>query len=363
MDRARLVPTRRLSRVIEEGRRRNSRKPWRGDLPIATIAELAGVSPPTVSKVLNGRGGVGEQTRQRVEALLRDHGYRRRRASGTAHCIEVVFHQMLPSIAMEILRGVQEVAGARDCTVGFTDVRRRVLAGLPWMEPLLLRQPTAVITVFSLVTADQGERFLAGGIPLVAIDPVGEMFPTPAVGANNWSGALAATRHLLDLGHRQIGLITGPVKDLSARARLDGFRAALDYAGVPFDETLERRGVFTFEEGRDLGTQLLARPDRPTAVVCGNDLQAFGVYAAAREAGLRIPEDLSVVGFDDVDQAAWLAPPLTTVRQPFGEIGATAARLALALADGQSLSQERYELGTALVVRASTAPPAARAPG
>ncbi|MEO3773037.1 LacI family DNA-binding transcriptional regulator [Micromonospora sp. B9E7] len=346
--------------MIEEGQGRYSRKPWRGDLPIATIAELAGVSPPTVSKVLNGRGGVGEQTRQRVEALLRDHGYRRRQTSGAARCIEVVFHQMLPSIAMEIMRGVQEVAGPRDYTVGFSDVRRRILAGQPWVEPLLLRQPAAVITAFSLITADDGKRFAAGGIPLVAIDPTGDLSPTPAVGANNWSGALAATRHLLDLGHRRIGVITGPVNDLSARARLDGFRAALDYADVPFDETLERRGIFSFDDGHELGTELFTQDAPPTAVVCGNDLQALGVYTAAKKCSLRIPEDLSVVGFDDVDQAAWLSPPLTTIRQPFGEIGATAARLALALVDGGRLAQERYELGTTLVVRGSTAPPAAR---
>ncbi|MFI9639292.1 LacI family DNA-binding transcriptional regulator [Micromonospora sp. NPDC051925] len=346
--------------MIEEGQRRRPRKPRRGDLPIATIAELAGVSPPTVSKVLNGRRGVGEQTRQRVEALLRDHGYRRRPASSVAPCIEVVFHQMLSSIAMPILRGVQEVAGPRDHTVGFTDVHRRLLAGQPWAESLLLRQPAAVITVFSLVTAEDGARFAAAGIPLVAVDPIGDLFPVPAVGSSNWSGALSATRHLLDLGHRRIGVLTGPVKDLSARARRDGFRAALDYAGVPFDERLERRGVLTFEDGQRLGAELLVRPEPPTAVVCGNDLQALGVYAAAREADLRIPDDLSVVGFDDVDEAAWLAPPLTTVRQPFGEIGATAARLALTLADGHPLAQDRYELGTSLVVRGSTAPPRSR---
>ncbi|SCF06048.1 transcriptional regulator, LacI family [Micromonospora matsumotoense] len=346
--------------MIEEGRRRGSRKPRRGDLPIAAIAELAGVSPPTVSKVLNGRRGVGEQTRQRVEALLRDHGYRRRPASSVTPCIEVVFHQMLSSIAMPILRGVQEVTGPRDHTVGFTDVQHSLRAGRPWVESLLLRQPAAVITVFSLVTAEDGARFAAAGIPLVAVDPIGNLFPVPAVGSSNWSGALSATRHLLDLGHRRIGVLTGPVRDLSARARRDGFRAALDYAGVPFDERLERSGVFTFEEGRRLGAELLVRPEPPTAVVCGNDLQALGVYAAAREADLRIPDDLSVVGFDDVDEAAWLTPALTTVRQPFGEIGATAARLALSLADGHPLAQDRYELGTSLVVRGSTAPPRSR---
>ncbi|MGX4655226.1 LacI family DNA-binding transcriptional regulator [Micromonospora sp. SCSIO 07396] len=343
--------------MIEKGPEQHLRRPRRGDLPIAAIAELAGVSPPTVSKVLNGRRDVGEQTRQRVEALLRDHGYRRRDTTGTALCIEVVFHQMLSSIAMEILLGVQGVTSASGYTVGFTDVGERLRAGQPWAAPLLLRQPAAVITMFSLFTAEDGEQFAAAGTPLVAVDPIGSLIPTPAVGSNNWSGAVAATQHLLDLGHRRIGVLTGPVRDLHARARLDGFRAALDNAGVPFDATLERHGMFTVEDGRDLGAELLARPDPPTAVVCGNDLQAMGVYAAAREAGLRIPDDLSVVGFDDVEPAAWLAPPLTTVRQPFAEIGATAARLALAIIDGRSLSQERYEVGTTLVARGSTAPP------
>ncbi|MFY1620368.1 LacI family DNA-binding transcriptional regulator [Micromonospora sp. WMMD736] len=346
--------------MSDESRRRRPRKPQRGDLPVATIAELAGVSPPTVSKVLNGRAGVGEQTRQRVEALLRDHGYRRLEDAARTRCVEVLFHHMLPSIALEILRGIQEVADARRCTVGFVDLRHRVTAGLPWMEPLLLRHPTAVIAVCSLVTAEHGRQLAAMGIPLVAIDPGGELFPTPAVGSNNWSGALAATRHLLDLGHRRIGVLTGPVQDLAARARLDGFRAALDHAGIGFDDSLERQGVFSFVAGRDLGRELLTLPEPPTAVVCGNDLQALGVYAAAHDVGRRIPEDLSVVGFDDVDQATWTSPPLTTVRQPFTEIGATAARLALTLADGHALPQERYELSTALVVRGSTGPPGDR---
>lgn len=303
---------------------------------------------------------MGEQTRRRVETLLRDHGYRRPIPIRMTQGIEVVFFGMLGSIAVDILRGVEEVAGARDLTVGFTDVERRVAAGQPWVEPLLLRRPTGVITVFSGVTAEHRDLLSASGIPLVALDPTGDLYPIPAVGSSNWGGALAATRHLLDLGHRRIGAITGPVKDLSSRARLDGFRAALDNAGVPCDERLVRHGVFTFEQGRDLGLELLRLPEPPTAVVCGDDLQAFGVYEAARLTGVRIPDDLSVVGFDDIDQAAWTAPPLTTVRQPFTEMGATAARLVLALPDGEPLIQSRYELGTSLILRASTAPPRQR---
>jgi DNA-binding LacI/PurR family transcriptional regulator len=326
-------------------------------VPITTIAELAGVSPPTVSKVLNGRHGVGAETRRRVEALLRDHGYRRPLPTTSTPCVEVVFDNMLGSIAVDILRGVVEEAHGRDCTVGFTDVRRHLSADVPWVDALLRRRPTAVITVCSIATVRHGEQLAASGIGLVAIDPVGELATTPVVGSNNWSGALTAVRHLLDLGHKRIGVLTGPVRDLSARARLDGARAALDHAGIAPADDLERRGVFTFDDGLRLGSELLALPERPTAIACGDDLQALGVYEAARRADLRIPDDLSVVGFDDVDQAAWAAPPLTTVRQQFALMGATAARLALALAAGQQPARQRHELDTVLVVRGSTARP------
>jgi DNA-binding LacI/PurR family transcriptional regulator len=343
--------------VIQDGGRRPRGRARRGDVPITTIAELAGVSAPTVSKVLNGRHGVGVETRRRVEELLRDHGYRRPLPATSTPCVEVVFDNMLGSIAVEILRGVAEEAGGRDCTVGFTDVRRQLRADVPWLDALLRRRPTAVITVCSIATARHSEQLAASGVALVAIDPIGELVTTPVVGSNNWSGALTAMRHLLDLGHRRIGVLTGPVRDLSARARLDGMRAALDHAGITLAEDLERRGVFTFEDGLRLGSELLALPERPTAIACGDDLQALGVYEAARRAGLRIPDELSVVGFDDVDQAAWAAPPLTTVRQEFALMGATAARLALELVAGQQPARQRHELDTVLVVRGSTARP------
>ncbi|MFI5911687.1 LacI family DNA-binding transcriptional regulator [Dactylosporangium sp. NPDC051541] len=332
---------------------------WRGDLPVAEIAQLAGVSQPTVSKVLNGRTGVGETTRRRVESLLREHGYRRPVRTLGAAGIEVLMSGMLGAIAIEVVRGVEDVAAAQDLTVCLTDIGRRTAVGRPWIEPLLLRRPVGVIAAFAGFTSEHLQLLEANQIPVVTLDPMGDLHPTPSVGSNNWSGALAATRHLLALGHRRIAVITGPVRDLAARARLDGFRAGLDAADVPFDEDLRRSGVFTFEDGRDLGLELLRHPDPPTAVVCGDDLQALGVYEAARISGLRIPDDLSVVGFDDIDHCAWAGPPMTTVRQPFAEMGAAAAELVLDLAAGDRPAQTRVELGAALIVRGSTAPPPA----
>ena len=167
---------------------------------------------------------------------------------------------------------------------------------------------------------------------------------------------MAAARHLIDLGHQRIAVMCGPAGYLCAQARLDGFRAAMGAAGLPVARELVRRGRFYYEDGLRLGRELLNLAQPPTAVVCGNDLQALGVYEAARQLGRRIPDDLSVVGFDDVEFARWCGPPLTTVRQPLIEMGAAAATLVMALAAGERPAQTRIEVATALVVRESTAP-------
>lgn len=332
----------------------------RGEMTVATIARLAGVSAPTVSKVLNGRTGVAVATRRRVEALLREHGYRRPEFAGSAATVEVVFHALESHMAIEIMRGVERVARDHELAVGFTEIEGRTAAGRSWTEQVLARRPTGVIAVYSELTPEQQALLAASGIPLVALDPTGEpLHSTPSVGATNWSGGLTATRHLLGLGHRRIAVISGPEAFLCARARLDGYEAAMAAGRVPVDPTLVRTGRFVFEDGLSQGRALLALPDRPTGVVCGNDLQAMGVYEAAREAGVRIPDGLSVVGFDNVEYARWCGPPLTTVRQPLVEMGAAAAELVLTLAAGGTPAQTRIELATTLVERASTAAPPA----
>jgi LacI family transcriptional regulator, xylobiose transport system transcriptional regulator len=218
-----------------------------------------------------------------------------------------------------------------------------------------------VIVVHSYFTPLEHALLAASGIPLVALDPSGVPPDTvPSVGAANWNGGVAATRHLLELGHQRIAVISGPVESMIARARLEACRAAMETAGVPLDGRLVRTGRFFFEDGLDLGRELFSLPDPPTAVLCGNDLQALGVYEAARLAGLDIPREVSVVGFDDLECVNWCGPPMTTVRQPFDEMGSAAARLVLAFAAGQAPSPTRIELATTLVVRGSTGPPAQR---
>ena len=329
----------------------------RGELTVATVARLAGVSAPTVSKVLNGRPGVAAETRRRVETALREHGYRRPGNAVQAAHLEVVFYGMQSSLAISVLHGVEQVAGAHSLAVSFTDALQQASAGRTWAREVLARRPTAVIAVHFGFSSEQHALLTAGGIPLVALDSNGEP-EIPSVGATNFSGGADATRHLLELGHRRIAVLTGPADRLCARERLEGVRAAMDDAGIALDDALVRAGQwFAFEDGLSFGRELLRLPGRPTAVLCGNDLQALGVYEAVRQAGLRIPQDLSVVGFDDIAYTRWCGPPMTTVRQPLVEMGAAAAELAVALAAGPAPRQTRLELATTLVVRDSTAAP------
>jgi DNA-binding LacI/PurR family transcriptional regulator len=275
--------------------------------------------------------------------------------------LELVFHALESMWVLEILRGVEQVAREHELAVVVTEMQGRLTPGRAWAEQVLARRPTGVVAVFSELTVEQQVQLSSRAIPLVVLDPTGEpLHETPSVGATNWSGGLAATRHLLELGHRRVAMISGPTEWLCCRARLDGYRAAMDAAGVPVDPELVRASILYEEGGLRDGRELLALPDPPTAIVTANDLQAVGVYEAARQAGVRIPADLSVVGFDDLPFTQWTGPPLTTVRQPLVEMGATAARMVLALASGKQPAHTRVELATTLVVRQSTAPPPAR---
>ena len=334
-------------------------EPFRGAATLADIARAAGVSTPTVSKVLNAKGDVAASTRERVEALLREYGYRRR-GPRTAPLLDLVFHELQSAWSLEVIRGAEKVAQEEGLSLVLSQSEGRSTPGQSWLDGVLARRPTGVLLVLSKLDAAQCEQLATRDIPFAVIDPDGELdADVPSVGATNWQGGLAATRHLIQLGHRRIGVVAGPSRMLCSRARLDGYRAALETAGLRFDPRLVVTGEFHHEAGHKLGLDLLRPEDRPTAVVAGNDLQALGVYEAARELGLRIPQDLSVVGFDDLPVARWVGPPLTTVRQPLAEMAAAALHMVIGLARGDERTRTatRIELATELVVRASTAAP------
>jgi LacI family xylobiose transport system transcriptional regulator len=329
-----------------------------GRVTLAAVAKEAGVSMPTVSKVLNGRSDVSPTTRDRVERLLQDRGYRRRAASAPrSPLVELVFHELESIWAMELIRGVEGVARRNGATVVLTESGTRHAPAPEWLDGVLRRRPLGVVLVFSLLAEDVKRRLRAAGIPFVVIDPAGDPDPdVPSVGSANWAGGLAATRHLTELGHERIAIVTGPEDMLCSLARLDGYRSAMAMAGLEPDPRLTRFGDFHVQGGFEHAMSLLEGPDRPTAVFAGSDLQALGVLEAARVKGLRVPEDLSVVGYDDVPLAQWSSPPLTTVHQPLKHMAEEATRMLLQPGDPGKAAQ-RIELATHLVVRQSTGRP------
>lgn len=327
---------------------------------ITAIAQEAGVSVPTVSRVLNGRSDVSPQTRERVEDLLSHHGYRRRgsRAPQGARLIDLVFNDLDSPWAVEIIRGVEEAAHAAGLGTVVSAVHQQRDSTRQWMQNLRARATSGVVFVISDPTPSLHAELHMLNIPMVIVDPSGTPSPdVPTIGATNWAGGLSATEHLLRLGHRRIGFIAGAKRLMCSRARLDGYRAALESAGLPVDEELIRQGDFYHESGFSGGRALLDLDEPPTAVFASSDQMAFGVYEAARQHGLRVPDDLSVVGFDDLPEARWACPPLTTVRQPLSEMGLLAARTVMRLTKGEAIESPRVELATELVPRESSAPP------
>ncbi|CAL9533608.1 HTH-type transcriptional repressor CytR [Streptomyces sp. enrichment culture] len=335
----------------------------RRKVTITAIAREAGVSVPTVSRVVNGRSDVAPDTRARVEDLLRQYGYRRRTVApgDRAALLDLVFNDLDSPWAVEIIRGVEEVAHASGVGTVVSAIHDRAGAARQWMKNLRARASDGVILVTSALEPVLHKELHRLGVPLVVIDPAGSpALDAPTIGATNWAGGMAATGHLLELGHRRIGFIAGPPRLLCSRARLDGYRSALEDAGVPVDDELIVPGDFYHESGFTGCETLMALPEPPTAVFAASDQMALGAIEALRRKGLRVPQDVSVVGFDDLPEMRWSAPPLTTVRQPLAEMGKMAARTVLRQAQGGDIDAPRLELATELVVRASTAPPAAR---
>lgn len=329
---------------------------------IAMVAADVGVSVPTVSKVLNGRPDVAPATRALVEEAIARLGYRPARRNGRARggrLVELVFHDHGAPWAVEIIRGVEEVAGPARVGVVLTELGGARRPRREWLEDVLARRPLGVILVLSDLDTEQQGELRSRSIPFVVVDTAGEPVPgVPTVGSANWNGGLAATRHLIGLGHRRVAVVSGPSDVLCSHARVDGYRSALGEAGVALDPSLVRYGNFFVDGGYQHGRELLTRPDRPTAIFAGSDFQALGVLRAARELGLRVPEDLSIVGYDDLPLTEWIGPALTTVHQPLRDMASTAARMVLDLAEGRTPSNLRIDLAVELVVRESTAPPA-----
>ena len=324
------------------------------------IAARTGVSMTTISKVLNGAADVSSSTRALVEESLRESGYRRRRSRQRREYVEVVLHELDGDWALAVIEGVRETAARAGLAISLSVNGDRRAPSPDWLDSALRRGPAGIVLLFAGISPEERAKLRARGIPFVIIDPAGDPAPdVPSVGSANWSGGLAATRHLLELGHRRIAAITGPDEMMSALARLDGYRAAMTSAGIEIEPGWIRYGDFQREAGERHARELLRMPDPPTAIFAGNDLQALGVLQAARALGVAVPDELSVVGYDDVAIAELASPRLSTIHQPLREMAEQATGIVLRLLDDVPPEVTRIELATSLVVRDSTAPPPA----
>lgn len=328
-----------------------------GEVTIFDVAREAGVSYATVSRVINNKDHVKPDKREAVLRAMTRLGYvvnqqARSLAGGRSRVIGLLVQGLESAYTGEIVRGVDlELEAAQYDLMLYTTHRRRakesayvtaITRGMADGLLLILpRNPEAYLQSL------QRQRF-----PYVLLDHQGIGEGGAAVGATNRRGGYDATRHLVELGHRRIGFITGAMELGCSADRLAGYRAALADAGIAEDPALVYTGDFFRQSGFAGARALLGLPAAPTAIFASNDEMAFGVIDAARDQGLRIPDDLSVIGFDDIPQAASVYPALTTVRQPLEQMGRVATQMLLRLID-KAAPAERAELPTELIIRHS----------
>jgi LacI family transcriptional regulator len=326
---------------------------------IADVATRAGVSIATVSRVMNGRYGVAAPTIDRVQEVIDELGYEsslvaRSLRSQRTNVIGILVSDIEPFSA-ELLKGVAKAL--RD-----SEYELVIYSGLSgregWERRYLSRLGGTLADGIILVAPTVVE--VNASHPVVAVDPhLGGSF-LPTVDAQNFEGAVAATEHLLELGHRRIGFLGGRADLESARRREAGYRSALEAAGIAFDPELVQAGGFTEETAAAPAHALLTLADRPTAIFAANDLSAIQVIRTADRLGIEVPSGLSVVGFDNIPESALTDPPLTTVDQSIQGLGHEAVRLLIELIerpDQHDGAPAHVKLPTELVVRRSSAPP------
>ncbi|HVS84318.1 MAG TPA: LacI family DNA-binding transcriptional regulator [Gaiellaceae bacterium] len=331
-------------------------------MTIREIADLADVSIATVSRVVNGREDVSEETRTRVQEIIRDHGYQTNRharglSGGRTGLVGVLVPLLHPAYFSGILSGAAEALYEQDMRLLLSPTLHEHDREVSLLERLLHGTTDGALLVLPEETGEELDTLVREGYRFVVVDPRQPLNDqTPAVSAAHTSGADQAMRHLLGLGHRRIAAITGPTGWVATEDRRRGYHAALAAAGIMPDRELEVEADFEIGGGIAAAEHLLDLPEPPTAIFAFNDNLAIGAIQAARARGLRVPADLSVVGFDDVEHATVVSPNLTTIRQPLAEMGRMAVSMLMRLLERQRFETLHVELATRLVVRESTGP-------
>ncbi len=338
---------------------------------IYDVARKAQVSTATVSKVLSNTPYVSDETKKKVLDAVEDLAYspslaarsltgNRRFVIGLAIPYEPNYLFRDPFL-LEVLQGIEEVANERDYNLLFSTARKTNSQGA-YNRLLNKGYVDGVIILETVIGVELDEKLEESGIPRVSVGYTltkkdSPYKITPAVHANDYDGGLQATRHLISLGHRRIGVISGPANFMRAMdERFRGYCAALNEAGFRPETDLLAYGDYTLESGSLAAQKLLRFSPRPTAIFCFNDRMAVGAMRSARDLGLKIPDDLSIFGFDNVELAQASDPPLTTIRQPAVQMGQAAARKLFALINNEKDTYTETILPIEVIIRGSTGP-------
>ena len=335
-------------------------RPNRRSVTIQDVAKTAGVSVSTVSRVLNDKDDVAFETYERVQRVIEEMQYAsslaaRGMRSHRTNVIGLVLSDVISPYCIGIMRGVNQVIAKTDYDLLIYtngDLRKNRSANKETQFVTLINGSIAD----GVIVVTPATSIFPEHSPLVIIDPNTDTPNFPGVIATNREGALSAMNYLIELGHSRIGYISGRPELISSIQRLQGYKDGLAAAGIPLDEALIKTGDYQTETAMDCTRELLCGQNPPTAIFAANDMSAMGVYQAAREAGLRIPEDLSVIGFDNLLESAYLNPPLTTVDQFISEMGMIAAQSLVALLSGESPQGKLHIVPTRLVIRESCCP-------
>lgn len=322
---------------------------------IRDVASRAGVSVATVSKVINQRYGVAADTYARVRTAIDELGYEASLVAQSlrnhrTNVIGILVADLEP-FSTELLKGAADAIRGTGFELVVYSACGRASDRVGWERRYLSRLSGTLVDGAVLVTPTVVD--VNYGAPIVAVDPHTGQSDLPTIDSDNERGAELAVTHLLDLGHRRIAMLTGRPDLESARLRERGYRKALTAAGVPVDEVLVRVGAYDPDASKESARCLLSEPDPPTAVFAANDVSAIATIEVAAELGLRVPDDLSVVGFDNIPESALCSPPLTTVEQPIREMGQRSIELLVRLIQGEDVDNTHLTLTTALVVRRS----------
>lgn len=325
---------------------------------IQDVARAAGVSVSTVSRVLNDKDDVAETTYVRIQAVISELGYASNLAaksmrSRQTNVIGLIMPDLVEPFPVEVMKGVNRaIAHHNYDLIVYTngDIKKNTTAEQERKYVSLLN---GSITDGVIIVTPVATRFSTAS-PVVAVDPNNEMPDCPAVIATNRDGALEVVEYLLSLGHQRIGFIGGRPDLQSAKRRLLGYEDGLRQAGIPLNPDLIQIGDFTAETAVACTRALLNLPNPPTAIFAANDRSALGAIQAAHEAGLNVPGDLSVVGFDNIPEAAYIQPGLTTVDQSLAGMGYVATEMLIQLIQGKPLENDLYKMPTRLIIRDSS---------